>query len=79
MSSRGSGLGFGLGLRPEHYEAVLRDAPRVDWLEVLTENYLSIEPTAREPRGSCPVYIELPLRSAGAPSTMPPCRSKTPV
>jgi uncharacterized protein (UPF0276 family) len=40
MSSPGSGLGFGLGLRTEHYEAVLRDAPRVDWLEVLTENYL---------------------------------------
>jgi uncharacterized protein (UPF0276 family) len=40
MSSVGSGLGFGLGLRTEHYEAVLRDAPRVDWLEVLTENYL---------------------------------------
>jgi uncharacterized protein len=33
-------LGFGLGLRTEHYEAVLRDAPRVDWFEVLTENYL---------------------------------------
>jgi len=33
-------LGFGLGLRTEHYEAVLRDAPRVDWFEILTENYL---------------------------------------
>jgi uncharacterized protein (UPF0276 family) len=33
-------LGFGLGLRPEHYEAVLNDAPRVDWFEILTENYL---------------------------------------
>ena len=33
-------LGFGLGLRTEHYEAVLRDRPRVDWLEVLSENYL---------------------------------------
>src|SRR6516164_9400035 len=40
MSSVGTGLGFGLGLRPEHYEAVLRDAPRVDWLEILSENYL---------------------------------------
>jgi uncharacterized protein len=35
-----SSLGFGLGLRTEHYDAVLRDAPRVDWLEVLSENYL---------------------------------------
>ena len=33
-------LGFGLGLRPEHYDAVLSDAPRVDWFEVLSENYL---------------------------------------
>ncbi|MGH8441546.1 MAG: DUF692 domain-containing protein, partial [Nevskiaceae bacterium] len=33
-------LGFGLGLRPEHYEAILAASPRVDWLEVLTENYM---------------------------------------
>jgi uncharacterized protein (UPF0276 family) len=33
-------LGFGLGLRPEHYEAVLNGAPPVDWFEILTENYL---------------------------------------
>ena len=33
-------LGFGLGLRTEHYEAVLHDAPRIDWLEILSENYL---------------------------------------
>ena len=33
-------LGFGLGLRVDHYEAILAEAPRVDWLEVLTENYL---------------------------------------
>jgi uncharacterized protein len=33
-------LGFGLGLRVDHYEAVLADRPRIDWFEVLTENYL---------------------------------------
>lgn len=33
-------LGFGLGLRTDHYEAILRDAPPVDWFEVITENYL---------------------------------------
>ena len=33
-------LGFGLGLRVDHYEAVLTDRPPVDWFEVLTENYL---------------------------------------
>jgi uncharacterized protein (UPF0276 family) len=33
-------LGFGLGLRVEHYEAILAEEPAVDWFEVLTENYL---------------------------------------
>jgi uncharacterized protein len=33
-------LGFGLGLRLEHYKAILADYPRVDWFEALTENYL---------------------------------------
>lgn len=40
MSSLISSLGFGLGLRPDHYEAVLQDQPRVDWFEVLSENYM---------------------------------------
>lgn len=33
-------LGFGLGLRASHYEAVLEGNPAVDWFEVLSENYL---------------------------------------
>jgi uncharacterized protein len=33
-------LGFGLGLRTEHYQALLRERPRIDWLEILSENYL---------------------------------------
>jgi uncharacterized protein len=33
-------LGFGLGLRVEHYDAVLAERPAVEWFEVLTENYL---------------------------------------
>ncbi len=33
-------LGFGLGLRVDHYEAILAGRPPVDWFEVLTENYL---------------------------------------
>ncbi len=32
--------GFGLGLRTEHYEAVLNESHAIDWLEVTTENYL---------------------------------------
>jgi uncharacterized protein (UPF0276 family) len=33
-------LGFGLGLRVDHYEAILAEPVRVDWFEVLSENYL---------------------------------------
>lgn len=33
-------LGFGLGLRTEHYETILETHPPVDWFEVLSENYL---------------------------------------
>lgn len=33
-------LGFGLGLRKEHYNVILETNPEVDWFEVLTENYL---------------------------------------
>jgi uncharacterized protein (UPF0276 family) len=32
--------GFGLGLRPPHYEAILGDSHAIDWLEIITENYL---------------------------------------
>src|SRR5688572_14355156 len=33
-------LGFGLGLRVEHYASILEGRPEVDWFEALTENYL---------------------------------------
>jgi uncharacterized protein (UPF0276 family) len=32
--------GFGLGLRTPHYEAMLNEPQSIDWLEVITENYL---------------------------------------
>lgn len=32
--------GFGLGLRTQHYEAILNEPHAIDWLEVVTENYL---------------------------------------
>jgi uncharacterized protein (UPF0276 family) len=40
MASLHPALGFGLGLRVDHYEAILADHPDVDWFEALTENYL---------------------------------------
>jgi uncharacterized protein (UPF0276 family) len=37
-------LGFGLGLRPQHYPAILDGAPEVagsiDWFEIISENYM---------------------------------------
>ncbi|MEZ5536325.1 MAG: DUF692 domain-containing protein [Thiolinea sp.] len=33
-------LGFGLGLRKDHYRDILNNRPDVDWFEVLSENYL---------------------------------------
>jgi uncharacterized protein (UPF0276 family) len=32
--------GFGLGLRTQHYEAILSEPQPIDWLEVITDNYL---------------------------------------
>ena len=44
MSSKLPYLGFGLGLRTEHYNAILESKPaeslKVDWFEVLSENYM---------------------------------------
>ncbi|MCG6860960.1 MAG: DUF692 domain-containing protein [Chromatiaceae bacterium] len=33
-------LGFGLGLRKEHYQSILDEKPAVDWFEAISENYL---------------------------------------
>jgi uncharacterized protein len=33
-------LGYGLGLRVEHYEALLANPGKVEWLEVVSENYM---------------------------------------
>ena len=33
-------LGFGLGLRADHYDAILGERPAVDWFEIISENYM---------------------------------------
>jgi uncharacterized protein (UPF0276 family) len=40
VSTEKTSLGFGLGLRTDHYEQVLNDRPDIDWLEVISENYM---------------------------------------
>jgi uncharacterized protein (UPF0276 family) len=44
-------LGFGLGLRTDHYDAILSERPAVGFFEALTENYLV-------PGGKAPYYLE---------------------
>lgn len=34
-------LGFGLGLRPQHYGEILDGNPQVDWFEIISENYFA--------------------------------------
>lgn len=33
-------LGYGLGLRPDYYNEILQTNPPIDWLEILSENYM---------------------------------------
>lgn len=33
-------LGIGIGLRPVHYEEIFRDKPKIDWFEIISENYM---------------------------------------
>lgn len=33
-------LGFGLGLRPQHYREILDSNPAIDWFEIISENYM---------------------------------------
>jgi len=40
MPNKKTNLGFGLGLRVDHYETIIAEKPAVDWFEILTENYL---------------------------------------
>jgi len=40
-------LGFGLGLRPDHYSHILENQPNIDWFEIISENYMD---TGGKPR-----------------------------
>lgn len=40
MSNNPPFLGFGLGLRTEHYNTILESKPNIDWFEALSENYM---------------------------------------
>ena len=63
-------LGFGLGLRTRHYEDVLGGEPRVDWWEVISENFLvaggNPRRVLREVRARWPVALHGVSLSIGA-------------
>jgi uncharacterized protein (UPF0276 family) len=40
-------LGFGLGLRPKHYNHIFEHQPDVDWFEIISENFMD---TGGKPR-----------------------------
>ncbi len=33
-------LGIGIGLRVPHYDAIFRDLPKIDWFEIISENFM---------------------------------------
>src|SRR3989337_1660763 len=39
-SAKAPFLGFGLGLRHQHYDEILNGNPPIDWFEVISENYM---------------------------------------
>ena len=40
MSAKPPFLGFGLGLRHQHYDEILSGNPPIDWFEIISENYM---------------------------------------
>lgn len=42
-------LGYGLGLRPDHFDEVLDGRSEMDWFEVLAENYMGIPGHGQSP------------------------------
>jgi len=36
-------LGYGLGLRTEHFDEILKHQPQVDWFEIISENFVDTE------------------------------------
>ena len=42
-------LGVGIGLRPVHFGSILSGSPKIDWFEVLSENYMDT--------GGRPLYL----------------------
>jgi len=42
MADHSNFLGHGVGLRPKHYSTIIESKPKVDWFEVISENYMGV-------------------------------------
>ena len=42
-SHKSPSLGFGLGLRPQHYPYIFEHQPEVDWFEIISENFMDTD------------------------------------
>lgn len=42
-SNKSPSLGFGLGLRPQHYPYIFEHQPKVDWFEIISENFMDTD------------------------------------
>ena len=42
-SNNTASLGFGLGLRPQHYAYIFEHLPKVDWFEIISENFMDTD------------------------------------
>src|SRR3569623_3501 len=42
-SNNAASLGFGLGLRPQHYAYIFENQPKVDWFEIISENFMDTD------------------------------------
>lgn len=41
-------LGIGIGLRPFHYEAIISNPPKIDWFEIISENFMFADGSVME-------------------------------
>lgn len=69
-----SELGFGLRLQREFIDPILRDEPPIDWLEIITENWLDASPTELESlqrlRRRLPIVLHGLSLAIGAPDPL---------
>lgn len=67
-------LGYGLGLRTQHYQQILETKPALDFLEFMTEDYLDVESHAfhylEEIREHYPLVMHGVSMSIGSPGAL---------